>query len=69
MSPATLRKVLRWGHMAASLVLGAYLYSPWSADPVFAAIVHYAVFPLMALSGLWMWNQGRIARLFRSGGS
>lgn len=64
MSPAKTRRSLRWGHIVASLVLGTYLYSPWSQEPVFAAIVLYAVFPLMALSGLWMWNQGRIARLF-----
>ena len=64
MAPATLRRTLRWGHIVASLVLGTYLYSPWSQQPAFAAVVLYGVFPFMALSGLWMWNQGRIARLF-----
>ena len=64
MTPVTLRKTLRWGHIVAALVVGAYLYSPLSANPVFAAFVLYAVFPLMAVSGVWMWKQGAIAKLF-----
>lgn len=67
MSPVMLRKALRWGHLIASGVLGTYLYSPWSENPVFAALVLYGVFPAMAVSGLWMWNQGRIGRLFKRG--
>lgn len=64
MTPATLRKFLTWGHFIASLVIGTYLYSPWSADPVFKAVTLYIVFPGMALSGLIMWNMGRILRAF-----
>lgn len=66
MSQASLRKALRWSHIIASGVLGTYLYSPYGSDPVFSAITLYVVFPIMGLSGLWMWNQGRIAKLFRS---
>jgi len=43
-------------------MIGIYLYSPWSADPIFSAVVLYGVFPAMAASGLWMWNQGLINR-------
>ena len=64
MKPVQIRKFLAWGHFIASLVIGTYLYSPLSADPVFKAITLYGVFPLMALSGLIMWNLGRVARLF-----
>ena len=66
MAPATLRKSLRWIHISGSGVVGTYLYSPWSSDPTFSAITLYAVFPLMGLTGIAMWQQGRIARLFRS---
>ncbi len=66
MTPATLRKILRCGHIIASFVLGTYLYSPWGEEPGFKAVVLYGVFPLMALSGVWMWKQGWIARLFSS---
>lgn len=62
MSPTTLRRTLRWTHIATSAVIGTYLYSPWSSDPVFAAITLYGVFPLMGLTGLAMWQQGRLAR-------
>lgn len=64
MSQPALRNVLRWGHIVASLLLGTYLYSPLSADPTFAAITLYVAFPFMAVSGVWMWKQGAIARLF-----
>jgi hypothetical protein len=62
MTPAVTRRVLRWGHLAASGTIGLYLYSPWSADPIISAVVLYGVFPVMAVSGLWMWNQGLINR-------
>lgn len=65
MSPTTVRRILRWGHIVASGVIGTYLYSPLAADPVFATLTHYVVFPLMALSGIAMWQQGRLTRLFR----
>ena len=65
MSASAVRKTLRWGHITGSVILGTYLYSPFSANPGFAAITLYIVFPIMALSGVWMWQQGRINRLFR----
>lgn len=63
MSPIALRQVLRWVHIASSAVLGTYLYSPFSENAVFAAATLYAVFPLMALSGVAMWRQAALARL------
>ena len=62
MSPMTFRRTLRWTHIATSAVVGTYLYSPWSADPVFSAITLCGVFPLMGLTGLAIWQQGRITR-------
>lgn len=69
MPPVMLRRVLRWGHLIASGVIGTYLYSPLSDDPIFYALTAYVVFPAMALSGLWMWNQGRIGRMFKRASS
>ena len=63
MSPTGLRRTLRWVHIVTAALIGTYLYSPWSADPVFAALTLYGVFPLMGLTGIAMWQQGRIARL------
>lgn len=64
MKPVQIRKFLTWGHFVASLVIGTYLYSPLSAAPLFKVVTLYGVFPLMALSGLIMWNLGRVSRLF-----
>lgn len=64
MSPTKLRKILTWGHFIAALIVGAYLYSPLSADPAFEAITLYAVFPMMAVSGIVMWNMSRVIRVF-----
>lgn len=65
MKPARTRRLVVWFHFFSSLVIGTYLYSPLSADPTFKAVTLYVVFPAMALSGLWMWNMGRINRYLR----
>ncbi len=65
MTPMTFRRTLRWSHLATSAIIGTYLYSPWSTDPTFTAVTLYAVFPLMALTGVAMWQQARLARWLR----
>lgn len=56
------RSILRWVHIACAAFVGAYLYSPWSQNALFAGIVLYGVFPLMGLSGLAMWQMVRLKR-------
>lgn len=63
----TIRKVLRWFHILGGLTLGTYLYSPWGSDPIFTAVTLFVVTPGLVISGVWMWKQGAIARLFRRG--
>ncbi len=65
MAPTTVRRTLRWVHIATAGIVGTYLYAPWSADPVFSAITLYGVFPAMALTGVAMWQQGRLMKLMR----
>lgn len=67
MAPSALRQTLRWTHIAASAVVGTYLYSPFSENAVFAAVTLYVVFPLMALSGIAMWRQAALTRLLGGG--
>jgi hypothetical protein len=52
-------------HLVLSLLLGAFVYSPLREVSAFAAVVQLIVFPAMTLSGVWMWQQGRIARWSR----
>lgn len=63
MTTTTSRRALRRIHLACALAMGAYLYSPWGADPLFHAVVAYGLFPALGLSGLWMWQQARLGRL------
>lgn len=61
-SKSSLRNQLRNVHILASIALGAFLYSPWRTHPSFFPIMGGAVFPLLTLSGLWMWQGPRISR-------
>ncbi len=66
MTPIKLRQTLRWIHIVGGLIVGTYLYAPWSADPAFTAVTLYGVVPLLGLSGIAMWQQGRISRWMKS---
>jgi hypothetical protein len=60
------RQWLRYGHLVASALLGTFIYSPLREDPVLIAIMQFMVFPAMVLSGVWMWQQGRLSKLRRA---
>lgn len=62
MSTSDTRRILRYVHLAASIAIGTYVYSPWSAITWFDTAIKVAVIPGLAISGLWMWQQGRIRR-------
>lgn len=67
MNPGSFRKVMRYGHLLASAILGTYLYSPWSSDPVFSFVTLYIVFPAMAISGIAMWQQPKLLKALKRG--
>lgn len=61
-----MRKPLRYAHLVVGLLLGAYIYSPTLASSAtFEAIIRFGAFPLIALSGVAMWQQARIVRRLR----
>ncbi|MDX2091431.1 MAG: hypothetical protein SFX73_26460 [Kofleriaceae bacterium] len=61
------RIILRYIHLLAAAVLGTFLYSPWGTEPAFRLAVQAGVFPvLLGATGVAMWQQGRLKRLFRS---
>jgi hypothetical protein len=57
----------RWSLLGYALVglFGTYLYSPLADSQWTLALLRYGVFPAMALSGIAIWQQGRLARVFR----
>jgi hypothetical protein len=54
-SHATKRSILRWIHLVLAIPIIGYLYSPFAELPNYAPIVRYVAFPVMLLSGLWMY--------------
>jgi len=65
MTPA-FRNALRWLHiLIGAVILGTYVYSPWGDAAAFRALVLWVAFPALGLSGLMLWQGGRIARSVR----
>src|SRR5689334_12527888 len=54
-SNASKRSILRWIHLIFAIPTIGSLYSPFSDLPNYAPIVRYIAFPIMLLSGLWMY--------------
>jgi hypothetical protein len=66
-SPGTLRRAQRRAHLLAAVVLFAYVYAPLGAE--LQDVVRLGVFPVLALSGIAMWQAARIRRALRSLGA
>jgi hypothetical protein len=62
MNAGQLRRVLRAGHIVVGALLSIYVYSPLHADSLLTDIIWYLAIPVIALSGVAMWQQGRISR-------
>ena len=54
-SNVTKRSILRWIHLIFGIPIIGYAYSPFAELPNYAPIVRYVAFPLVLLSGLWMY--------------
>jgi predicted tellurium resistance membrane protein TerC len=55
MGNATKRAILRWMHLIFAIPIVGYAYSPFAELPNYAPIVRYVAFPVILLSGLWMY--------------
>lgn len=64
LSGREVRSVQRAVHLIAAGALGAYVYSPLAAEPGFVALVKLAVFPVLTVSGLLLWQYPRLRRWF-----
>lgn len=60
----TSRSISRWIHIILAIPIYGYLYSPFDKLPQYAPPTRYVFFPLMVLTGLWMWQGHRVRRLF-----
>ncbi len=59
------RTISRWIHIIVAIPIYGYLYSPFEKLPQYAFPARYIFFPLMVLTGLWMWK-GHVVRRFVS---
>jgi hypothetical protein len=63
MNDATKRLIFRWIHIVFSIPIIGYIYSPFDQIPNYAPLVRFVFFPILALSGLWMWKGHLLRRL------
>jgi predicted tellurium resistance membrane protein TerC len=49
------RSILRWIHLIFAIPIIGYAYSPFAELANYAPIVRYVAFPVVLLSGLWMY--------------
>jgi hypothetical protein len=58
------RTIFRLIHLILSIPILGYIYSPFDKLPSYAPQTRYVFFPLMVLTGLWMWKGHVVRRLF-----
>ena len=56
MNAATERKIIRWFHILASIPIIGFVYGPVAQIPEAGWMVRVVIFPLVILSGFWMWK-------------
>ncbi len=64
MTAGLTRSIFRWIHVILAIPILGYIYSPFDKIPQYAHPVRYVFFPLIALTGLWMWKGHLVRRLF-----
>jgi len=57
------RTVIRWIHLIVSIPILGYIFSPFDKLPDYAPATRYVFFPIMVLTGLWMWKGHVVRRL------
>lgn len=63
MNQSTNRLIFRWIHIVFSIPILGYIYSPFDKIPQYAPPTRYFFFPVMVLTGLWMWKGHLVRRL------
>lgn len=56
MKAAMERKIIRWLHIIASVPIIGYIYGPVKNIPRAVSAIQWVLFPLIVLSGLWLWK-------------
>lgn len=59
-----LRVIFRWIHIICAIPITGYIYSPFEVLPDYATPTRFVFFPVMVVTGLWMWKGHLVRRLF-----
>lgn len=65
MKASTERMILRWVHIVLSIPIVGYIYGPVSQISEAVVAVRWVIFPIVILSGLWMWKGHWVKKLFQ----
>ena len=65
MTQGIIRSIVRSIHLILAIPIVGYIYSPFDQIPNYAPLVRFVFFPLLVVSGLWMWK-GHVIRRFVS---
>jgi hypothetical protein len=63
MKDVTQRVINPWIHIICAIPITVYIYIPFSVIPDYAPMTRFVFFPVMVLSGLWMWKGPLVRRL------
>ena len=58
-----MRWIPRLIHIIVSIPIFGYIFSPFDKLPLYAPPTRYVFFPIMVLTGLWMWKGHIVVRL------
>lgn len=55
MKASTERKIIRWIHIIFSIPIIGLIYGPVSQIPNAVSAIQWVFFPIIVLSGFWLW--------------
>ena len=59
------RKIVRWMHILLSIPIVGFIYGPVAGIPHAAFAVRWVIFPIVVISGFWMWKAQQLKRWFK----
>ena len=63
MRELTMRLIVRWIYIICAIPIVGYIYSPFEVIPSYAPPTRFVFFPVMLVSGLWMWKGHWLRRM------
>jgi len=66
MKASTERKIIRWVHILLSIPVIGYIYGPVAQIPEASMMVRLFFFPVIVLSGLYLWKGHLLKKWWRS---